>query len=625
VKPRAPEAPAEAIPLSVGVAWDESRREQVNRGQRNYWYAYIWEILDRLGVTGVRINPSSLANPRRLARFGCIIVGGLNGDKVSTRAAQALADWVKQGGTLIGFAPDGLDEVFGTRPRAPTPQPRDDFAITGYLELARTPLTQGIHSTLRPEQRLIIISPVRPVAAHAAREVARFLRPHPSAPDDGARARDGGLAAVTARRLGRGWACYFGFDVAHSVWAIQQGRPVDADYDGDGYYRSSDAVVIGRNSPQVAYSHELILLLRGMLSQAPLPMVHELPAHDGECPDALFYFGGDDECAPNVQVPASDFMRSRNLPYHINLMPVQGRFAISRREFRHIRANGHELSLHYNFWDGFAHPGPFAEADVVAQNAAFRKAFGRRPVCTVNHGTRWTGWSEPAKWMQAVGGKADNSRIHWPSPPLNPVNRLGFAFGTPFPYFFRDDWRGKNARIPFLQEPIIAYELGYEGDATDFGMLRRAIGVAVRHHMTMNMFYHPVYIVNYPACRAAIDELLRYLRARKARAVFMGNDDLWRWWRQRSRARIKAPRLCDGCVSFTARCGYGGGFVVKVPLSRAAPVRCTANGKPARFHVERRFGRDWVFLPLPPGEHDVVVETRAALRRRRRDNRPPAR
>jgi len=50
-----------------------------------------------------------------------------------------------------------------------------------------------------------------------------------------------------------------------------------------------------------------------------------------------------------VQVSASDFMKSRGLPYHINLMPLNGRFAISRAEFRHMRANGHELSLHYNF------------------------------------------------------------------------------------------------------------------------------------------------------------------------------------------------------------------------------------------------------------------------------------
>jgi hypothetical protein len=210
--------------------------------------------------------------------------------------------------------------------------------------------------------------------------------------------------------------------------------------------------------------------------------------------------------------------------------------------------------------------------------------------------------------MLDAGGKADNSRINWPSPPLNPVNTLGFAFGTPFPFFFRDDWRGDNARVPFLQEPIVAYEIGYQGEQTDFDMLHRAVDLAARYHMTMNMFYHPVYIHSSPACRWAIDELLRYLRARRLRAVFMGNDALWRWWRQRSKARIRCAQIREGRLSFTARCRCTDGFVVKVPLGNARAKRCLAAGKRARFRLAQEFGQRWLFLPLPPGEHEVVVD-----------------
>ncbi|UCH34526.1 MAG: hypothetical protein JSV65_18710 [Armatimonadota bacterium] len=594
-------------PLDVGVVWDESAREQANRSGRNYWYAYIWDMLERLGIAAARVPPSALATPKRLARLGSIILGGV-AEAVPGEAAAALTEWVRAGGTLIGFAVEGLDGLFGIRPRAAVPQPEDEFAITGYLEFTRGTLTHGIHSPLAPEQRLIIISPVRPVVPVKGREVARFFAPHAAAPDDGARARATRLAIVTARRVGKGWAFYFGFDVPHTIWALQQGRPIDRDYDGDGYLRFGDAMVIGSNSPHVPYADELALLVQNMLARRPTPMLHQLPPTDGAVPDALFHFGGDDECQPGVHLPASDFMRSRGLPYHINLMPLDGRFAISRQEFRRIRANGHELSLHYNFMDGFTHPGPFAEQDVAAQVALYRAAFGRAPVCTVNHWCRWAGWAEPAKWMLAAGAKADNSRIHYGSPPLNPVNRMGFAFGTAFPYFFRDDWRGGNARIPFVQEPIVAYEVGYEGGATDFRMLRHAVDIAARYHMTMNMFYHPVYIASYPACRTAIDELLRYVRGRKLRAVFMGSDELWRWWWQRSRGRIGRARAGGDAVSFTARCGYSGGFVVKLPLGREKPTRCLVDGKPVRFHVERRFGRTWVLVPLPRGEHDVAVK-----------------
>jgi hypothetical protein len=49
------------------------------------------------------------------------------------------------------------------------------------------------------------------------------------------------------------------------------------------------------------------------------------------------------------------------------------------------------------------------------------------------------------------------------------VNFLGFSFGTAFPFWFHDDWRGRNRRIDFLEQPVAAYECGYVGrERTDF-------------------------------------------------------------------------------------------------------------------------------------------------------------
>ena len=63
--------------LAVGVVWDEARREAANSEGRNYWYCYIWEILDRLGIRASRIAPAQLCRRERLKRFGVIIAGDL--------------------------------------------------------------------------------------------------------------------------------------------------------------------------------------------------------------------------------------------------------------------------------------------------------------------------------------------------------------------------------------------------------------------------------------------------------------------------------------------------------------------------------------------------------------------
>src|SRR5262249_54773632 len=154
-------------------------------------------------------------------------------------------------------------------------------------------------------------------------------------------------------------------------------------------------------------------------------------------PDLLCYWGGDDEAATNgLQRVASDFLRAQGLPYHVNAMAKDGVFGLSPADAAAIRANGHEVSLHYNFRDGFSHPYAFTRTDVLHQAEGFRRTFGHDPVCTVNHYTHWAGGAEPAEWLREAGGRADNSFIHQGSPPLNPVNLYGFAFGTAYPHYF---------------------------------------------------------------------------------------------------------------------------------------------------------------------------------------------
>lgn len=604
--------------LAAAYIYDADLREAANAAGRNYWYEYIREILDRLGLTAAPISRHALTDSA-LAKMALLFVGDLTAAQVAPEAAAALDRWVQAGGVLIGFGSEGLDELFGVRFRSLMPQHGDEFSIAGYFAFSDHPLTAGIHSVLHPEQKLIILSPIRSVWPTESVELARLYSFFGA---------DTGCAAITMREYGQGRAFYFGFNVPQTMWTLHQGRPLTADYDGDGYYRTSDKRVIGTNEPEVAYSDELLFLLQNMVATQSWPLLHQLPPVHNEgpgadpgsritdpastlpaasVPDALFFWGGDDEAAAGTQVWASDWMKSRGLPYHINLMPLRGAFHLSVEEFQHIKANGHEPSLHYNFIDDFAHPNAFTETDLQAQAELYRRTYGEDPICSVNHWCCWIGWAEPAKWMAAQGGKADNCHIHRGSPPLNPTNMLGFSFGTAFPYYFYDDWRGGNQKIDFLEEPITGYEVGYLAGETRFDVLHKTIDTAVRYHLTMNLFYHPVNVYHQEACRQAIDEVLRYLEEQGHTAVHVGNDELWRWWTARSAGQITDVTVEGNTLTCTATCDYPRGFIVKVPLGTATAALATCDGLPATVHLDERFGQQWAYMVVPPGRHEIHI------------------
>jgi hypothetical protein len=213
--------------------------------------------------------------------------------------------------------------------------------------------------------------------------------------------------------------------------------------------------------------------------------------------------------------------------------------------------------------------------------------------------------------MAAAGGKADNSRAHRGSPPLNPVDMLGFSFGTAFPYHAYDDAAHGNRRLDFIIEPITAYETGYLPESNDFTVQHRALDLAARYHLTLDMFYHPVCVYRHATCRAAIQEALRYLAERGIAALHMGNDGLWAWWSARSAARLSEVVLDGGTLRFVCSCPYDGGTIVKVPLGEAGPAHgATCDGRPARLEEREEFGQTWAFVMLPAGEHRVQLDLR---------------
>lgn len=508
-----------------------------------------------------------------------------------------LESWVRGGGTLVGCNTEGLDQIFGNSLSAIREQLGDEFSISGHFHFRESGFTADIHSPLHPEAPLITASRLRLVNASSSIEIGT----------------DGESSYITARPCGDGWAFYFGFNLAQTFWALQQGRPIDRDYDGDGYWRTSDASIIENNEPEIAYADELLFLLQNIVGLQPLPLVHQMPPKDGRFPDFILYYAGDDEGESGVQVPAGDFMASRGLPYHINIMPKDGLFAITAEEEVQLKEDGTELSLHLNFMDDFTHPGGFTEDDVRLQAGLYAQRFVEAPICANTHWWRWCGWSEPAIWMMKMGIKADNSFAHRRSPPLDPRNMIGFSFGTSFPHFIWTDFSRGNERIDFIELPVVAYEVGYsftssfskeelEKGSVDVPQLKKALLLAKHYNMAMCMFYHPIYLARVPYCRKCIDELLSILRDEGLEALHLGADEVVKWWTSRSKVRIDYVRFDGEALTFRSSCPSDGGFIAKISIGDREPL-----GLGVRSKVDNKFGNRWLLLLVPPGDNEITV------------------
>ena len=585
-------------PLATAYLWDDDLRETTNAQGRNYWYAYIEDLFERIGAPALRVGPEDLREPDTLARLATLALPDLAADYLGAEQREALHAWVQGGGLLIGLATAGLDELFGVEAVGVLVQGEDPWALTATLRLTDESLARPLYHPERPDEQLVTASEVRLLRATEARELAAL---------GDLEGRPLGRPAITLRQVGDGYAALFAFDLAHTAWALHQGRPIDDDYNGDGYLRFNDAIITGQRNPQTPHTDLLTFLLRNLVALTGQPFVYQLPALDGAVPDALFFWGGDDEAAAGTQVKASDFMAERGLPYHINIMPREGRFHVSKQEFDHLRANGTEPSLHLNFIDGYEHPLKYTQEDVRGQVRMYREAFGETPVCTVFHWTLWHGWTEPAEWLCAEGVQADNSRFNSNYQQLNPTNTVGYAFGTGFPFFLRLDWRAGNQRLDFISEPITAYEVGYERDeGTNFPPLHLALDNAAYWHLTTDLFFHPVCIFQHRPCKEAVDEALRYLSEKGIRAVHMGNDAVNYWWRARTAATIEQASAGEAGVCFVAECAWEDGYVILIPIGDGQP-KAEVDGAAAQAEVRQEFGRRWAYVALPSGRHQVRV------------------
>ncbi|MBD3292017.1 MAG: hypothetical protein GF393_03775 [Armatimonadia bacterium] len=589
----------------VAVMLDEDAWRGANRAGRNWWPAYYPEILARMGLPHDVIGPEHLS-AEGLAGYDVLLLPGNGGragkpappDGNSTGSPEAIADWVEAGGLLIGFATEGLDALFGIEVEDTLDHMGDEFTPSGCIRLCDEEWTLQLLPPHEQHSALPIIAPMRVAEAPECRELARLLSFFE---------QDLHRPAVTWREVGEGAACWWAFDLAECLWKVHQGRPVYEDFDGDGKLRTMDAVATRPWPAEIPYADLMLMTLRRIIAERGAVFLSQLPPTDeGSVPDALFHWGGDDEADPDVSIPAAKFMAVLDLPYHINIMPnPPGTHPLPREDFERLGELGCERSIHFNFITHSEHPFAFTKADLARQLEDYLAAYGEMPVCTVFHWVSWTGWAEPARWLSELGLRGDNNRIHWRYPPVNPTNRVAFAFGTAWPFHYLDAWRHKNARIDFVSLPICGYEVGHFAGRFEPSQLHRAIELAGRWGLTMSLFIHPVRLTE-DAPRQAVQEALRHIDRLGLRAMHLGTDALCEWWHERDCSVVECVEVGERQTRVTIRAESERGCVVEMRARGDAP-EVTVDGESVDPCVRERCGDRWLAVGLPEGRSRVSV------------------
>lgn len=588
--------------LRAALLYDDELRREANESRRNYWPVYYREVLERIGLPHEVVGPQALGDGT-LGEYRTLLLPPLAEGYLGADAAEKLAQWVRAGGLLVGFATRGLDDLFGVRMDDAIAQPGDEFTPSACLRLRDEEWSVPLLPAGMSDATLPVLAPVQCVLAPGGRELARLCSLFE---------RDLGRPGVVYRREGAGAVCYWAFDLAHCVWAMQQGRPVMDDYDGDGQLRSRDGIAIGPWRGDLPYADVMLFVLRRVLAEHGAVLLHQLPpAKDGSVPDALFHWGGDDCGWQEDYLAAAEFMLGLGLPYHINVQQVPaGNHLLSRETFERLREMGCEVGIQFRLvppeGTGLYH---FTREDLESQLRWHREAYGQTPVVTVFSRCEWTGWAEPARWLAELGMQGDNNRFGRAGPLGNPLNTLSFGFGTCYPFFYYEDWTRGNRRIPFTCQPITDYECGFRfpEDTPDYHGLHRSIDLAGFWNLTMNLFRHPYYIVRTRSQPEAVKHSLEYMAERGIRPVHLGSDEMCLWWHARSASAVEEVAREESVVTIRTRAEHASGCVVQLLVREGEPGGVEVEGEAAPYVVREQHGARWLYVPMPAGEATAVV------------------
>ncbi len=549
----------------VGVLFDAAFAVERHAAGLNTFQAYLREILAHAGLPFDWFDTPSaaLSRSRREAPLDLLIVALARDDADTARSVLRFAE---QGGAVVLLANlDSLAPALGCRAGAPVG--------VGYAGLAD-------HKPLR----FLAAAPWHVAGGPASTEGVLHAGA-PAGPTVGPLIVRAGVGAGLVER----WAV----DVATTVTLLQQGvGPVTQDGmpapDGsapldEGILKADDGfaldwvhdrAVTATGQPYFAHPYADVwreafisrLIRLALARKQTLPFIDYWPA--GVSCVATISHDSDLNTDESAETTLAVLQEAGIQSTWCIIEP-----GYSPSIYARVLAAGHELAFHYN---AVVHEGQrWDEADFHRQFNWFKQAAGlERVISNKNHYTRFEGWGELFRWLEADGIELDQTR--GPSKRGN----VGLLFGTCHPYF-PIAWHDEANRLydvielGFLTQDM---DLGNWADSSVIGpfldQTQSARGVA-------HFLFHPVHLHARAPVRAAFHRVVE--EARRRGFVFWPSRQINEWTRARRKLRIEAiDQAGDAVVSGASVAGrVAAQAVVWAPVSAEAI---------AEAGVEQRFG-----------------------------------
>jgi hypothetical protein len=526
-------------------------------------WIYIVEILQRAGVFFELLPLAGLPSLSRRPKSVVVLAGNL---PLGSADRQALAAWVKEGGSLVGIGGTStLNEVFGVTGESPLSE--------GWMKVVAVehPVTAGLRSSLHVFGGYAVKR--GPATALAELESGK----------QGARG-----SAIVENRFGKGRTVLLAPDLLFSIVYIQQGLPVFQDGNpspddtapiNEGILKAEDGLVLDwqRDRTPLAPDDKPVFLepITDELREIVLRSIFHLAQQQGIALPVLWYWPRSLKAVGHISHDSdgNDPKKAVALLDVMNRIKVKSTWCTlfpggyPREFYSTLAKQGFEIALHYDALTGGKETS-WSKENFLLQHGWLMKEAGLRHIAgNKNHYTRWEGRLDFYRWCEEAGIVYDQTR--GPSK----KGTIGFPLGGSQPYFPLDDESVSPRFFKVLEVNMLTQDLVIVCPA-EYG--KQLLDSARRHHGVAHFLFHPAHIQ-----KAGVAETLGGLidYGRTQEMEWWTNEQICQWETLRREVQAKF----DSSGSFTLRAPRRLDQATLLVLKpQQAPRSIAINGRPAQ-------------------------------------------